>query len=115
VFVSFSYVLLWWLLELIALPVRSSEVKELEIVVLRHEVAILRRKTRRPAITVVDRLSPQTGPGEHRASRRTNLVSTCRRLPPRVSYKKWRQQPINDSIGGRSRTYWTTWAADGGF
>jgi hypothetical protein len=30
--------------------------KELEIVVLRHEVAILRRKTRRPAITAVDRL-----------------------------------------------------------
>jgi hypothetical protein len=55
VFVSFSYVLLRWLLELNALRVRSSELKELEIVVLRHEVAI-RRKTRRRAIAVVDRL-----------------------------------------------------------
>jgi hypothetical protein len=43
VLVSFSYVLLRWLLELIALRVRSSELKELEIVGLRHEVAMLRR------------------------------------------------------------------------
>jgi len=41
---------------LIALRVRWSELNELEIVVLRHEVAILRRKTRRPPMTVVDRL-----------------------------------------------------------
>jgi putative transposase len=56
VVVSFFYVLLRWLLELIVLRVRSTELKELEIVVLRHEVAILRRKTRRPAVTAVDRL-----------------------------------------------------------
>jgi hypothetical protein len=56
VLVSFSYVFLRWLLELIALRVRSGELKELEIVVLRHELAILRRKTGQPAITVVDRL-----------------------------------------------------------
>jgi putative transposase len=30
--------------------------KELEIIVLRHELAILRRTTRRPPITAVDRL-----------------------------------------------------------
>ena len=54
--VSFSYVLLRWLLALIAVRVRSSELKDLEIAVLRHELAILRRKTRRPAIRVVDRL-----------------------------------------------------------
>src|SRR4029453_5131487 len=54
VLVSFSYVLLRWLLELLALRVRSSELKELEIVGLRHEVAMRRRKTRRPAIRVVD-------------------------------------------------------------
>ena len=54
--VSFFYVLLRWLLELIVLRVRSTELKELEIVVLRHEVAILRRKTRRPAVNAVDRL-----------------------------------------------------------
>ena len=54
--VSLCYVLLRWLLEFVVLSIRSNQLKELEIVVLRHEVAILRRKTRRPAITVVDRL-----------------------------------------------------------
>ena len=54
--VSFCYVLLRWLLQFIALRVRSKEFKELEIVVLRHELAILRRKTRRPAMAEVDRV-----------------------------------------------------------
>ena len=53
---SFCYVLLRWLLQFIALVVRSNEFKELEIVVLRHELAILRPKTRRPAMTAVDRV-----------------------------------------------------------
>jgi transposase InsO family protein len=35
---------------------RSNDWKELEIVVLRHELAILRRQTTRPAMTTVDRL-----------------------------------------------------------
>jgi hypothetical protein len=56
VLVSLCYVLLRWLLDFVVLRVRSKELKELEIVVLRHELAILRRKTRRPAITAVDRL-----------------------------------------------------------
>ena len=55
-FVSLCYVMLRWLLQLVALRVRSHEWKELEIVVLRHELAILRRQTRRPAITALDRL-----------------------------------------------------------
>jgi hypothetical protein len=44
------------LLQLVVLRVRSNEWKELEIVVLRHELAILRRQTRRPPITALDRL-----------------------------------------------------------
>ena len=40
----------------VALRARSQEFQELEIIVLRHELAILRRTTRRPAITAVDRL-----------------------------------------------------------
>jgi transposase InsO family protein len=56
VLVSFCYVLLRWLLEFVVLRVRSEELKDLEIVMLRHELAILRRSTRRPAITAVDRL-----------------------------------------------------------
>ena len=55
-FVSLCYVMLRWLLQLVALRVRSHEWKELEIVVLRHELAILRRQTRRPPITALDRL-----------------------------------------------------------
>jgi putative transposase len=35
---------------------RSNDFKELEIVVLRHELAILRRQRKRPALTTVDRL-----------------------------------------------------------
>jgi putative transposase len=55
VLVSLRYVLLRWLLEFVALRARSKEFKDLEIIVLRHELAILRRTTRRPAITAVDR------------------------------------------------------------
>ena len=43
--VSFCYVVLRRLLQLAALRVRSNDFKELEIVVLRHELAILRRTT----------------------------------------------------------------------
>ena len=53
--VSLCYVLLRWLLEFLALRARSKEFQELEIIV-RHELAILRRTTRRPAMTVVDRV-----------------------------------------------------------
>jgi putative transposase len=56
VLVSLCYLVLRWLLQLVTLRVRSDEWKELEIVVLRHELAILRRQTRRPPITAVDRL-----------------------------------------------------------
>jgi putative transposase len=55
VFVSLCYLVLRCLLQLVVLRVRSNEWKELEIVVLRHELAILRRQTRRPPITVLDR------------------------------------------------------------
>jgi putative transposase len=56
VLVSLCYLALRWLLQLVALRVRSQDWKELEIVVLRHELAILRRQIRRPPIRAVDRL-----------------------------------------------------------
>jgi hypothetical protein len=56
VLVSLCYVALWWLLQLVVLRVRSDEWKELEIVVLRHELAIIRRQSCRPPITARDRL-----------------------------------------------------------
>jgi hypothetical protein len=51
VFLSLCYVVLRRVLELTALRVWSNDFKDLEIVVLRHELAILRRRTRRPALT----------------------------------------------------------------
>jgi hypothetical protein len=53
--VSLCYVLLRWLLEFATLYARK-DFKELEIVVLRHELAILRRTTRRRSTTAVDRM-----------------------------------------------------------
>ena len=43
------------MLALILLRCRSQEFKELEIVVLRHELEILRRQTRRPELRPADR------------------------------------------------------------
>ena len=56
-FLSLCYVVLRRVLQLAALRLRSNDLKELEIVSLRHELAILRRRTRRPAMTWTDRLS----------------------------------------------------------
>jgi hypothetical protein len=53
---SFCYLALRQILQLLVLRVRSDESKDLEILVLRHELAILRRRTPRPAITSIDRL-----------------------------------------------------------
>ena len=52
---SFVYVLACRLFELVVLLVRRDSSKELEILVLRHQLAILRRQTRRPQFTPSDR------------------------------------------------------------
>ena len=54
--VSFVYVVACRLFALVLLLGRSDGSKELEIVLLRHELAILRRHTRRPQLTPRDRL-----------------------------------------------------------
>jgi hypothetical protein len=56
VFLALCYVVLRRVLLLAALRFRSNDLKELEIVVLRHELAILRRRPRHPAMTRTDRL-----------------------------------------------------------
>jgi hypothetical protein len=56
VFLSLWYVVLRRVLELAVLRFRSKQCKELEIVVLRHELGILRRRTPRPPMTWTDRL-----------------------------------------------------------
>ena len=49
------YVLLGRVMVLVLLCFRSSEFKALEIVVLRHEIAVLRRQVSRPALRPADR------------------------------------------------------------
>ena len=55
-FWSLCYLAFRCLLRLVLLRPRSTEFKELEIVVLRHQLAGLRRQTRRPQLTPTDRL-----------------------------------------------------------
>ena len=55
-FLSLCYVVFRWVLQLATLRLRSNDCQALEIVVLRHELAILRRRTRRPPLTWTDRL-----------------------------------------------------------
>jgi putative transposase len=56
VLLSAWYVVLQRVLQLVVLRLRSREFKELEIVVLRHEMAILRRRTRQRSMTTADRV-----------------------------------------------------------
>ena len=55
-FPSLCYVVLRRVLQLAALRLRSEEFKELEIVVLRHEVALFRRQVGRPELRSADRV-----------------------------------------------------------
>jgi putative transposase len=52
---SFVYLALCRLVQLLVLVCRSERSKELEILVLRHELAILRRQPRRARLRPVDR------------------------------------------------------------
>ena len=54
--ISLCYVVLQRVFQLVCLRFRSTASKELEIVVLRHELAVLRRQVRRPAFRSADRL-----------------------------------------------------------
>jgi putative transposase len=56
VVVSFVYVVACRLFAFALLLARSDRSKELEILLLRHELSILRRKVRRPQLTQSDRL-----------------------------------------------------------
>ena len=53
---SLLYVLFGRVMALVLLRFRSSDFKELEIVVLRHELAVLRRQVARPALRPGDRV-----------------------------------------------------------
>jgi putative transposase len=70
-FWSFSYLVCRCLLQLVLLRRRSEAFEELEIVVLRHELSVLRRQAGRPQLTMADRV----------------LLAAASRLLPRP---KWR-------------------------
>jgi len=91
-FWSFCYVVLRRVLQLAALRFRSEEFKELEIVVLRHELAVLRRQAGRPELTSVDRVFLAAASGLlPRTSWRSFVVTptTVLRWHRRLVVKRW--------------------------
>ena len=67
---SVAYVALQRVLQLLVLQFRSTASKDLEIVVLRHQLAVLRRQVRRPAFRAADRV----------------FLSAASRLLPRINW-----------------------------
>ena len=67
------YLMVQRLLQLAALRFRSDEFKELEIVVLRHELAVLRRQLGRPELSPPDRV----------------FLSAASRLLPRARWRSF--------------------------
>jgi putative transposase len=78
-FWSFFYLVCRCLLQLVLLRRRSEAFKELEIVVLRHELSVLRRQARRPQLTMADRV----------------LLAAASRLLPRPSWRSFMVTPAN--------------------
>ena len=70
---SLCYLVFRCVLQLVLLRPRSEEFKELEIVVLRHELSALRRQTRRPQLTATDRV----------------LLAAASRFLPRSSWRSF--------------------------
>jgi putative transposase len=96
VFFSLCYVVLRRVRQLAALRSRSNDLKELEIVVLRHELAILRRRTRRPVMTWTDRLFLAAASRLLTRARWRSFIITPRRLLCAGIGAWWRS-------GGRTR------------
>jgi len=77
VLLSVCYVALQRVLQLVLLCCRSREFKELEIVVLRHELAVLRRQNARPRLMPPDRV----------------VVAAASRLVPRAIWPSFFVKP----------------------
>jgi putative transposase len=107
-FWSLCYLVFRRLLQLAALRFRSDEFKELEIVVLRHELAGLRRQLARPALSPSDRVFFAAASRQlPRASWRSFVVSptTLLRWHRRLVAKRWTYQGRvgRPPIGGEIR------------
>ena len=87
------YVAFQRLLQLVCLLFRSTEFKELEIVVLRHELAVLRRRARPPVFRPADRL----------------FLTAASRLLPRVRWSSFLVTPTTLLSWHRRlvANYWT--------
>ncbi len=76
-FWSLAYLAVRWLLQVVLLRPRSEAFKELEIVVLRHELAVLRRQVHRPQLNSADR----------------TLLTAASRLLPRSRWRSFLVTP----------------------
>jgi putative transposase len=77
VLLSFCYVALRRVLELVVLRSRSAHVKDIELMVLRHELTILRRQIDRPRFTPIDRI----------------ILTAASRLLPRTNLRVFMMTP----------------------
>jgi len=73
VVLSLLYIALQRVVQLLVLRFRSAPSKDLEIIVLRHELAVLRRQVRRPTFRAADRV----------------FLSAASRLLPRVNWSSF--------------------------
>ncbi len=102
-FWSLCYLVLRRVLQLAVLRLRSDEFKELEIVVLRHELAVLQRQTVRAELRPSDRVFlAATSRLLPRASWRSFVVTptTLLRWHRRLVTRRWTYRP--ESAGHRS-------------
>jgi putative transposase len=76
-FLSFSYLVCRCLLQIVLLRRRSEAFKELEIVVLRHELSVLQRQAKRPQLTTADSV----------------LLAAASRLLPRPDWRSFMVTP----------------------
>jgi putative transposase len=77
VLVSFVYLVACRLFAFVVLLARSDRSKELELLVLRHELSILRRQSRRPQLTESDRLVLACTPRAQHRVRHRSLLRSC--------------------------------------
>ena len=83
-FWSLSYLVVRCLLQLVFLGPRSQDFKDLEIVVLRHELSVLRRQTRRLRLTMAGRV----------------LLAAASRLLPRPNRRRWGYKRTTGELNG---------------
>jgi putative transposase len=91
-FWSLGYLALRCLLQLVLLCLRSESAKELEILVLRHELSVLRRQVNRPQLRPSDRILLAAASGLLPRSRWSSFLvspATLLRWHRRLVARRW--------------------------